>query len=63
MTFKKVTAMKYDSLRNQERLGYKFRLLVVLTKGAKGRLPIDLIGQGCLLTRVDNESECKGRGW
>ncbi len=45
---------------NQERLGYRFGPLVVPARGARGRAPIDEIGQGCLLTKVDGESKCKG---
>ncbi len=41
--FKKVTVMRNDCLRKQERLGYGFGQLVVLTRGAKGRAPIDVM--------------------
>jgi hypothetical protein len=52
MTVERVTVMRNDRLRKQERLGYRFRPLVALSRGAKGRGPRDVIGQGCLLTRV-----------
>jgi hypothetical protein len=42
---------KYDCLRKKERLG---------NRGTKGRAPIDVISQGCLLTRVNGESKYKG---
>ncbi len=60
MAIKKVTVMKNDHSRKQERLGYSFALLVDFTRGVEGTAPIDVIGLGCLLTRVDSESECKG---
>ncbi len=59
MTVRKGTVMRNDHLRKQERLGYRLGLVVILTRGAKGRAPIDLIGQGCLLTGVISDSKCK----
>ncbi len=52
MTVKKETVIRNDRLRKQERLGYRFGLLVVLNRGAKGRAPIKVVGHGCLLIRV-----------
>ncbi len=63
MTIKKVRVLRNDHLRKRERLGYRFRLLVFLTRGAKGMAPINVIDQGCLLTRVDGESKYKGCRW
>ncbi len=60
MTVKKVRVMRNDHLRKQERLGSRFGPLVFLTRGAQGMAPINVIGQGCLLTRVDGESKRKG---
>jgi hypothetical protein len=60
LTVKKVTVLRNDRLRKQERLRYKFGPLVTLVGGAKGREQIDVIGQGCLLTGVTCESKCKG---
>ncbi len=60
MTVTKVTVMSNDRLRKQERLGYRIDRQLSWSRGVKGRLPIDVIGQGCLRDGVTSGSECKG---
>jgi hypothetical protein len=54
MTIEKMTVMLNDCLTKQERLAYRFGLDLWLSfsRGAKGKAPIQVVCQGCLLTGV-----------